>query len=716
MIIENRLDKFQSHSVHYVLLACRSTEDIRSFTEGTEDTTPATSLAAIDAASQLGDEIKGANGGSAFLVMDTRRFSQFTIENFSVETNISGFGIQGGSSPHATAMDMSFTVIDPVGISFANFLQYIMDEKLQVSYDGMTLLLRVLFVGHAPVSDTNFSASVSGTNMEVVQSVTIPCIFNSIEVQLTESRGTYVCKLFPLLGMASNRNNNPRWTSIGNATTYFTGQSTNTLGDLVNSFERNLNAEAIKRYTQLNAEAQRVGAGTKTLAGRYGRPIQYMITLPKAWETFTFAGPAVGAATEINFAQLIADETQVRKTAAEQQRRQQQNNTAPAQDSHISVAPDWTVTEVLDKIFSQTLQVQQLANFSKTQPNIQSIKFYKHLITVTSDDQSFVVHIDVVEYEVPNVYLNQKPNTQTSTQVGNREDKLFRINEQGLKVPRNYLEYDYIFSGKNIDVLSFDIKIENLNFLLVQGNKLGAAETNAAAVSADKQEDGQAEAQETKTVGLMKPNDPLLMPQITNDQLDNFSKYSSTARSQGDRTPQEVSQEYMRNLSAFYNAGPYTAKMELRGNPDLMAGVVLQRLPQHIRSITIGTDGSAQTNTSGEAKQKYRQELEKTLGLSDGVYRVTGPLSGPSYISSPVFAKVNIFGPNVDFLTSAPIAGQNFTQQLFVDNFYFLSKIVTKIDGVKFTHDVDLMSYSVYGATSTTAKGVQAGQKPKVIQ
>lgn len=709
MKLQNRLDPFRSHSVHYVVVAARSTEDVRAFTDGSAEA-QSRSLQAIEATKQLGDEIlmRGETSvNRAYLVLDTRRFSQFTIDNFSLETLIAGFQVPGSNSPHVTGTNLSFTVIDNVGISFANFLQYLMDQKLQVSYDGMTLLVRVLFVGHLEDGSTR-----------VVQSVTVPAIFNKIELELTDTKGVYNCTLFPLLGMTSNRQLNSRWTSIGNAITYFTGESSNTLGALVASFEQSLNRESLKRYTQLNAQTQQPGQGTKQ-GTRYGRPVQYMITIPKKWESYRFTGPAQGAATEINFAELLKEEEAKRQGQANQSRQKSApNSAAPAKDGYVAVDPDWTITDVLDKMFAQTGEVSKLANFSESTPNSESIKFYKQLVSVTSDNEAFTVHVDVVEFEVPNVELASRGST-----VSQQDEFLYQVvQEPGRaprKEPRNFIELDYIFSGKNLDVLALDLKIENLNIMLMQAVKIGAGELEDATIKGQDQADGTGVGADSRTVQGMRQKDPFLMPQMTPLQRSNFSDIGARARDESNLTPQEVNQQYVRNLSAFYNAGPISAKLQLRGNPDIMAGITLQSLPRHVSAVTVTASTGEISSVNTSVKENYRAELEKNLlgpgitRLSSGAFKVQSPLSGPSFVTSPVFVKVNVFGPNVNFLTNAPIAGQDFAQQLFYQNYYFLEKITSKIEGAKFTQELELKSYSVYGYTGWTALGPQAGTRPQ---
>ena len=699
----NRLDGFNSHSVHYVVLACRSTEDIRSFTD-TSDAGATKSLQAIDNCKMLGDEVQlGNTHGSVFLMLDTRRFSQFTIDSFSLETLVAGLSVPGSSSPNSTGIKMSFEVIDSVGISFANFLQYLMDKKLQVSFNGMTVLVRLLFVGHHLDGST-----------EIIQSTSIPAIFNKIEVDLNDTKGIYKCDLFPLVGMPSNAGYNAKWTSIGTASSYFTGVGDNSLGAVINSFESRLNEQSLKRYAQQNGTVQVEGKSSVSV-GRYGRPVQYMITIPASWEPFKFNGPTQHGAVEISFKQIQAELLNVEaaraKTVAEAQKKAQQNAKAPGKDSFVAVDPDLTITEALDVIFSQCTEVAQLGNFTKKQDTHGDLKFYKHLVTVTSDDTSFTVHVDIVEFMVPNAKLNEKSNTTLS-----QYDKLLFKTEKTAsgqiikKVPLNFIELDYIFSGKNLDVINLDLKIENLNWLLMQDSKLGAAALNGTAAEGQLPTDGEGVSEDRRIVQGMRAKDPALIPQRTADEAKNFNNIAGNATASGEASPQAINQQYKRNIAAFYNAGPIVAKLTLRGNPDLLDRVSLSQLPQHVSTITVANTGVSST-ANGDVKKQYRDAFERNLlRIGKDVVLPKGPLilPGPSFVTSPVFVKVNVFGPNVDFMTNELIAGQDFSQELFYDNYYWLGRIISRIDGTNFTQELELTSYSVYGYSTAVAKNGNA--------
>lgn len=708
--LANKLDKFNSHSVHYVILAARNTQDLRGFTE-TSDQAQIQALQAINNAKFLGDEVKLANTSGVFLMIDTRRFSQFTLDNFSIDTYMSGFSVPGSNSPNSTAQDMGFTVLDSTGISFANFLMFLMDKKLGVSFDGMTLLVKVLFVGQEVKSPTTSTTTV-------VSSIAIPAIFKSIEMDLNGVAGKYICTCFPLSGMVSNSSMNAKWTSIGTASSFFSGNGNNTLGGVVNAFERVLNQKSMEKYEEIRMLVKKNNKDVEV--PRFGRPVQYMITLPTGWDQFTFSGPSQGGAKDIDFKSLIATEEAKRKTAADKSAAktatQNPNAAHPAKDSYVTVDPSLTVTEVLDKIFEQTIEVAKLGNFTRAQDQSGNIKFYKQLVTVTSDDASFTVHVDVVEYVVPNVDLVTTKQSQAA-QVAELDKQLYQTLDANnnvvdassssatKKIPRNFIELDYIFSGTNLDVLSLDLKIENLNWLLQQGVKLGQGNLFSATDAAGATVDGEGAQADKQRAGGLREHDPILLPQRTYLERTNMSNLGAGVASKaGEDSPQAINQQYVQNLSAFYNTGPLEVKLELRGNPEILERIVLDQIPRHVSAVTALSKGVV-SEASNATKTEYRKTFETdVLKLkADSIGKPVSKdsiLSGPSFVSSPVFVKVNVFGPNVDFTTNMPVKNAPYTQKLFYDNYYMLSKVTSKIDGGKFTQELSLLTYSVYGAAT----------------
>lgn len=715
--MKNPLDNFQSHSIHYVMVAANNTEDLRSLFDGPgkkDEITAkrASTLQAIDATRNLGDKVFLPNNSSdsgCYLVLDTRRFSQFTIDNFELTMYPQSMSNSNSLSSYVHYTEGKLKIIDAVGVSFANFLQYLTEKLLQVNFTGATFALRILFIGH-----------LDNGGYEVVQTITIPIQFKDIKLDLNNVRGVYDCTFMPVVTL-QDYGNGADWTNIGNATSYFSGNSVNNLGDLVQSFEDNLNKESLKMYQALTARVVQRGKAFKDVSS-IGRPVQYMITIPEAWEKYKFSGPSQGATTETNFVDVLKQEDLKRAQASkDQEKKTQPEGTPVTKDSYLTVPAGWTIMQVLDKMFSQCIEISKLANFASTESTPKTVKFYKQLVMLTSDAESFTVHVDVLEFEVPNVYLAESGQ---ASQITEKDDKIFKtevINGKEVKVPRNFLEFDYIFSGKNLDVLELDLAISNLAFMLSNKVEVGAGNLNSN-VSTETQTDGKGVTKDQRVVQAFRQKDPVLIPRLTHAQKNNFSDIASNVVAPDNSSPQEINQQYTQNLSNWYFQSPIQAKLVMRGNPFFLDKCTVQYLPPHIRSRTLLDSSGTVSKADMSIKQNYRRSLEQYLegdgqsGVSrqsDGSFRVTGDLSGPSITTSPTFAKINIFGPNVDFISAEPIAGQNFAQRLFDTGYFTVMEVVSKIEGSKFTQDLKLFSNGLYGVPTMTAQGAQANPNPQ---
>jgi hypothetical protein len=253
-----------------------------------------------------------------------------------------------------------------------------------------------------------------------------------------------------------------------------------------------------------------------------------------------------------------------------------------------------------------------------------------------------------------------------------------------------------------MDVLTLDLKIENFNLLLMQGVKLGQGELfTGGDTAAKKPEDGSTAAKDTTSILGRSRNDPIPLRMLTEQERSNFSNLGANAKSDGEATPQQVSQQYTQNLSDFYNLSGQ-AKMTVRGNPDLLARCTFGFIPQHVSAVTI-TSAKANSETNEGVKEKWRTDL---------MDRLSKQIDGTSIAQSPMFVKVNVYGPNVDFMTLDPIdSNENFTKQLLTDNFYWCGMIKTKIEGAHFTQELELNKFSVFGASSKSnaAPATQTG-------
>lgn len=701
MKLKNPLDIFRSHSIHYVMLGARSTSDLQVFNENAVDGSQSRAYNAINDAKYLGDQIS-LDGKSAYLLMDTRRFSQFTITDFKMKNTISSMTDDGGISPNSVFGDLAFTVLDPMGVLFSNFLQFVLDRKLQVSFEGMSVLIRILFVGHKE----------DGTS-ETIQTVSIPCGFLKIELDITNTGGVYTCTMFPMTGNNA-MGRNAKWVNIGTASNFFTGENKNTLGAMVSSFESNLNTQSLNMFNSVN----KGNAGNN-----FGRLVQYMITLPKGWAEFTFTGPTQGKVEETSFVAKIkqAEQKQTADAKSEKEkqyaelveRQQKTNELVPAKESFLAVSPSMSIMQVLDIIFSQTVEVAKLANFTRSQNEQGMIVYYKYLVSITSDDDSFTVHVDVVEFVVPNVMLVANHNGAIESA------SLFTKSEENGKtktVPKNSLEFDYIYSGTNVDVLSLSLKIEDLNYMLSSPERMGQRELlRDSTTKGQSQTDKTGSTQDAKPLtNKHRPKDPILIADRTWGDNNNFSNVASNVAIPNANA---IHQEYIKNLASYYNnGGSWEGTMEIRGNPIILAAATTSAIPTHVKSVSTGPDGKAQSNLTDSQRQEYRTEFDAKLASYNNIN--TSPdgkvhaeqFTGKSSISTPMYVKVNVYGPSTSATSDSNFATHevdpevDFSRLIFDDNYYICRTIESHIAGATFKQVMELGVFSVFGATTRQTK------------
>lgn len=700
MIYENPLDKYRSYSVHHILLLGRSTEEAQDFCDEAQNVQ---TLEAIERCAKLGEAVvyKGKSD-KMFLVMDSRRFSQFTIENLRYEVLVNGLMV---NQSHANLVtDITMTIVDSVGITFINFLQWLLDVKLRSNTEGTIFLLKTVFVGH----------NTDGTS-ETVQTVTIPMHLQTLSVNLDQSKGIYNCEFFGNTNF--NIRKQYRWFQIGNASTYFTGQNSNTLGQIIASFEAALNKKSSEYYNKI--QESKVATSQKSATGAaFGRQVGYLITIPKSWESMTFTGKAEGASTETNFLRIenniksaiVAKETEITKKQEEATKAKKALPGGDRQvlDTNVSVQSGLVITEVLDTIFSQVHEIKEMGNFKQSSEEAGFVTFYKYITAITSDDASVTVHLDVVEFKVPNKLLVKK-NKATKDTVSKAETQFYKINSDGVKVPNNYMEYDFIFTGKNKDILSFDLKIESLEFFLASSIKI--SEGKYFSVS-DTGKDSNSTAND-KLPEVLTGNkfDPILMPMNTKDADLNFSQYSMPESKEKISSYIASTQEYTRNLSRFYAANPVTTSMTIKGNPNLLRKFNFGTVMKNINVFTNNGPGKGNSIASDNSKQAYRDDLERRVlknlpegsSTTAGVITLNNGLDAQTYATAPVFIKINIKGPNVDLQTNELIKGADFAVDALPDIYFAVFKMTHIFEGSAFTQEIELFSQNIYSDNNTKA-------------
>lgn len=686
----NPLDGFQSYSTHFIMIAARTTTQAKSYAEAAG----AERLSAVAQAMQLGQAIpwKGSKS-DLYLVIDTRRFSQFTVQKMNYEVLINGLQVGGVGN---LATEISMTILDSVGISFMNYLQWLLDTRMQTNFDGMIFLLEVVFVGH----------NHDGTT-QTVHSVTIPMHLFSMNLNLDFAKGIYECVFMPNMNFSANHHN--RWLQIGTATSYYA--SKNTLGEMIDSFENSLNAASSTFFTEMRAKILQSGAAPQDgRPGEFGRLVMYQITIPEQWKTMIFTGGSVGEALEREFPKKAEKEAAGAKGTS--------TDATPAKDGFLSVDPGLTIPMVLETMFKQVAEINAMANADRLTSKDANVSFYKFLVGVTSDTNSFTVHVDVVPFEVPNVAPPRKDVNRETTEALDRNYIMERqADGSEIRRPKSYFELDYIFTGRNVDILSFDMKIQDLNFLLASNVNVGEG------AIFNVQGNGQGEVLDENGKPLPKPEllsarqyDPIMMPLVSPEQRTNFSEFATARQSQNNKKLINDAQAYSKNLSAFYAQSPVMVNIIIKGNPLIMDKFNFASPLEHTSPATLSDRGLSATNLT--VKDSYRRNLETQIlkqggtANSNGTFSVPTTLGSESYVTSPVFVKLNIKGPNVDFVTGTAMSelvnGQAFATEVLYNNYYVVFKVINSIESGVFTQEIEMWSHNVYGTGKLTQEQTQS--------
>lgn len=713
MHIYNPLDNFQSYSTHFVMTACRTTQTAKLFSE--EDQGNA-SLAAIEDAKFLGSAVKFNNNETdIFLVLDTRRFSQFSVESLKYDIYVNG--LQKGGSTSNLAVDMNMVILDSVGISFANFMQWLIDYQMQSNYDGIIFMLRVIFVGHHP----------DGTS-ETIQSETIPLHLNRMDINLDYAKGIYTLEFMP--NMNFNVNTYKRFLTISTATTATTGLG-NTLGSAISSFQDNLNKTSSEYYEGIqkifneatNNSSKPVLEGSNLNSNEFGRKVTYMITIPPDWKAFILEGSNIGGSLESIYKKQFEIDAKAAKTSTSNSDRTKSQDGA-LKDSYIAAPAGEIITKVLDAVFRQVPQIAASGNFQiATDKDAATgmVKFFKYIVGITTDDKTMTVHIDVVDFKIPDVFNDESKKNPTGISKENANYHPADPEKGGIREPKNFIEYDYIFSGKNKDILNFEMKIQEFQFLLSSNLRIGDSAIKEV-VDTGKEIVGGPKA---NMLIYSRKYDPMVLPLNTVDSLANFKNQSHLLKtSEQSKDMIAKRQQYTKNLTTFYAGSPITVALTIKGNPLIMhkfnIGKILPHSGDNIQKSAVN-DQTLTGPVSGESgEDAYRRELINSILKtnpsikvlnSSSLTTIQSPLDDDSYAISPVFARINIFGPNVDFKNNSEILSDEngeatYTASVMSNNYYVVFKVSNIFSNGVFTQELELYSHNLFGKNkiNTAAK------------
>lgn len=721
---QNPTDNFRSYSFEYILTVSPNTE-ILSELLGTSGQVVPQVVSALQAKSP-GEEIK-TNKGSAYLVMDTRRFSQYSITNLKME-HIYGTGPI--SNPTVPVNTTHMTVIDTTG-SFFLMLMTLFKEKMKSSRASSFFLLSIVWVGHKDDGTT-----------EVISTCNIPLLLILMSFTTDERGSEFEIEFMEVEGAPPPGGGNESMNYIGSAMTINTDeQGSSNLVSLINAFEKRLNVQALDYYLRASndAETQNNGGVEKLSDGKsYGKLVQYMITIPKEWENFKCDLATPSKSAERSFIAKTLDAPASSSGTAPPPTPISLSTVEPKGSTvQKSFANNTLITNAIQDILNCCSAVIELS--SEVNRKAGTAIIFRIIPTVTSDDTSYILHFDVMPYKLPNITAKTLSTTNTPTNQ--------TISPGTNNVPvgasstiKNLITYDYIFTGKNSQIMDLKIKYlpesaigldTNLNLgdnLLQSISSAGQKTSNVQAASS--------QAKKSKTYSpLIRSGDPLFIPFKTADQQQNNTGQSTDNMSEDDaRKNFRAKQEQTQTFAYLHFISSINLDIVVRGNPNLIrkyadrkvrGGIAPHTLTisvPDLRKVNVSSSSFsaaswynktlAQKNAAGK-QQYYAKYIQPRLDSYTKTGQGLDPVMDGADVSvQPLFCKINIKTPFVDWAGNYVDQQMLFSNRFFYNGPYLVLLMTTNFSATDFSHSLNLIPYAISDNLSSIEDNVDKSKSP----
>jgi len=687
----NPLDHFRSYSYHFILTMASTTEAFRKMTGNSDGRSPL--IDAVNNVKRVGDEVV-VDTSTAYLLLDTRRFSQFSITDF--ETNhIYGTGSRVNPSTPATLAKMKVT--DSTGFLFFNLIMETMRNKLRTTRASAFFLLTVLFVGHKDDGST-----------ETVSTCYIPMTLAQLGMEFNSAGSIYDIDFIELEGSPQNGAGGDRLNYLGEALAITTEGFTNDLGGMLDSLERKLNVLSLAFYEKFSNNV--VTKANNEDIKSFGKLVQYMITIPKEWRAFKLTA----AAKSKNEEQMFVTQKSAEEKKSSANGQPSGKLASSSVKSNLSFSNTTSITDALKIILECSQDLLDLASEEKR--NKGEAMAYKTILNTTCDDNSFVIHFDIMPYYIPKPPKEEKKDKKT----------VEKIPSSPSDIVKNLISYDYIFTGKNSHIT--DLKIQyspNSDVAFDTNLQLGPARSaEVAAKGGQKAKDVRGEANGAEKSDSFAPeikrNDPIFYAMRSLEQSKNQAsmKVEDLNMEQAQKVL-KAKQEYTQTFAMLHFLGTTQMTMGIRGNPNLLRkyadrnqrggipphnSVVsapdLQNISKNKFSNFENTFDTIVAKGLVSAKEHYyREYIQPKLEAVVQPNKTTDPLMNNVDVATlPVFVQINIMAPNADMDGNFSADGGLFTNKFFFTGPYQILMLNSRFSAGEFSQTMTLIPYNIDGS------------------
>ena len=656
----NPLDRHRTFSYHFILTAASTTEALRKMV-GNEGKAL---LSAVQSA-QLGDSFS-VGGSNAFLVADTRRFSQYSITDVEME-HVYGTGDR--VNPSVPTSLMSMKMIDTTGLSFFPFMMDLFRNKLKTTRASAFFLLSILFVGHTDDGQT-----------ETISTCHIPLLLISMGFEFTHKGSEYEIEFLEIEGAPQRGAPMQQINYMGAVNSITTKKDgANTVGELIDDLEEQLNKQSKEHFQKF----------TKEGGGKLGKMVQYMITIPESgkynWKQFKVTGANRSRNIEQKYKSDKPTEGGKDNTKKPVELTEIKSDTRYSQ---ISFSNTTTITDAIKIILESSQEFHELASREKVK-NGDAVAF-KTVTSITSDDSTYTLHFDIYPYRIPKVESNQGTLTAgtTSKNVVGSADQV-----------KNLITYDYIYTGANSHILDLKIKYNPESAVAFDTQlEIGSSRLNfnsaAGQQKAKVKEVSSGAGKSTVFSPHVRDSDPVFLPMRSKDELNNNNSQKGTEELSKEKSVEafKAKQEYTQTMASLHFLSSIELNLSVRGNPNI------------IRKYADREErGGIAPHYDPSSKKKYISEyVQPRIDAYDKSSSNDSLINKVDVSTLPIFVKLNILAPDVDWTGQYKNSSKLFTDAMFFNGPYQILFIKSVFSGGNFTHDMTLIPFDVSGSYTTS--------------
>lgn len=591
----NPLHRFRTYSYHHILIVSNSTQIVESF--GADDPLVSDLSSSINLTTgEIDVRHNTGETGEYVVLINGMQDTHFLIDTVGWQTVMAPNQRAGGHDRLTTmGIEGKMKIVEPGGVRFMNVLNAA-QAALEVDAAGSTYILKTIFVGYP---------DNGGVPEQIVNVTPFSFVPVNIEADFSEAGAEYN------IDFVAINNGAAKLPQILNAAENVSSISLiegNTLEQATKTLERNIEAT----YTQFVEKMKKIDKDIESKT----RKVTYKIELDPAYVDEIIENKSnTNVKTTPNPYYRIDDI-------------QQQTQDYDKETPILTFGPDCTIERAINLIMKSSKGV--IADSKGLGPDKK-----QYIYKIHSTIESFIHSKS--EYRITYKVIRYPVQTTDATKA--LEGDATKVN------PNNYLELDYIYTGKNVDIISFDIKMAmGLAFfqtLSTSANMVDARGYRKSNTSDSKKVSG-ATPTDPHDSSSVRKNTPLFLPTKVKDSE---VKHSTAPV---DRANFETL------ISRHASLEGLEAKVTIHGNPILLNDLI--KTPRELKSnkeVTVDRD------------------LEDAIMLD--------------WHKVPGLVKLNIKMPNLSGVG-------DYAERFWYDGYYYLFSIDNQFEGGLFTQTLDMLS------------------------